>query len=77
MAYGMVGTVYQNKVKVMRADLLDLDFNFEDILKLGNISVFGNISNLLTFQFWLHLSFSSISVLVTFQFWWHFRFGDI
>ena len=43
MAYGVGGTVYQNKVKVMRADLLDFDLNFEDILKFGNILVFGNI----------------------------------
>ena len=66
MIHGVGWTVYQNKVKVRRADLLDFDFNFEDIFRLGNISVFGNILNLLTYQFWLHLSFSSISVMVTF-----------
>ena len=35
-----------NKTKVIRADLLDLDLDFEDIIKSGNISV------LITFQFW-------------------------
>ena len=35
-----------NKTKVISADLLDLDFDFEDIIMFGNISV------LVTFQFW-------------------------
>ena len=39
-----------NKTKVIRANLLDLafalDFYFEDIFRFGNISV------LVTFQFW-------------------------
>ena len=34
-----------NKTRVISADLLDLDFDFEDIVMLGNISV------LVTFQF--------------------------
>ena len=34
-----------NKTKVISADLLDLDFDFEDIIMFGNISV------LVTFQF--------------------------
>ena len=29
----------QNKTKVISADLLDLDFDFEDIIMFGNISV--------------------------------------
>ena len=41
---------YLNKTKVIRADLLDFDFDFdfdfEDIIRFGNISV------LVTFQFW-------------------------
>ena len=53
-----------NKTKVIRADLLDfafdLDFYFEDIFRFGNISV------LVTFQFWWHFSFDDILVLVTF-----------
>ena len=36
-----------DKTKVISADLLDLDFDFEDI-----IFMFGNISVLVTFQFW-------------------------
>ena len=64
-----------NKTKVVRADLLDLDFDFEDIFRFGNIS--GEISVFVTFQFWQNLSFGDISVLVTFQFWRHFSFGDI
>ena len=35
-----------NKTKVISADLLEFDFDFEDIIMLGNISV------LVTFQFW-------------------------
>ena len=38
--------LYDNKTKVISADLLDLDFDFEDIIMFGNISV------LLTFQYW-------------------------
>ena len=34
-----------NKTKVISADLLDLDFDFKDIIMFGNISV------LVTFQF--------------------------
>ena len=34
-----------NKTKVISANLLDLDFHFEDIIMFGNISV------LVTFQF--------------------------
>ena len=53
-----------NKTKVIRADLLDfafdLDFNFEDIIRFGNISV------LVTFQFLWHFSFDDILVLETF-----------
>ena len=59
------------KTKVIKADLLDfyfdIDFYFEDIIRFGNISV------LVTSQFWCHFSlsdsFSAITVLVTFQFW--------
>ena len=40
--------------KVISADLLDLDFDFEDIIKVGDISV------LVTFQFWWHISFDDI-----------------
>ena len=40
-----------NKTKVISADLLDLDFDFEDI-----IIMFGNISVLVTFQFWWNSS---------------------
>ena len=36
----------QNKTKVISADLLDFDFDFEDIIMFGNISV------LVTFHFW-------------------------
>ena len=37
-------TVRLNKTKVISADLLDLDFDFEDIIIMfGNISVFNNI----------------------------------
>ena len=36
----------QNKTKVISANLLDFYFDFEDIIILGNISV------LVTFQFW-------------------------
>ena len=53
-------THYKNKTKVISADLLDLDFDFKDIIMFGNISV------LVTFQFWWHFSFDKISVLVTF-----------
>ena len=35
-----------NKTKVISADLFDLDLDFEDIIMFGNISV------LVTFQFW-------------------------
>ena len=35
-----------NKTKVVSADLLGFDFDFEDIFMFGNISV------LLTFQYW-------------------------
>ena len=35
-----------NKTKVISADLLSFDFDFEDIFMFGNISV------LLTFQYW-------------------------
>ena len=45
-----VSIIKRNKTKVIRANLLefafDLDFNFEDIFRFGNISV------LLSFQFW-------------------------
>ena len=53
-----------NKTKVFRADLLDLDLylDFEDIIRFGNISV------LITFQFWWQFSFDDITVLVTIQF---------
>ena len=37
--------IIQNKTKVISADLLDFDFDFEDIIMFGNISV------LVTFQF--------------------------
>ena len=37
---------YENKTKVISANLLDLDFDFEDI------NMFGNTSVLVTFQFW-------------------------
>ena len=51
-----------NKTKVIRADLLDfafdLDLNFEDIFRYGNISV------LLSFQFWCHFSLDDMLVLV-------------
>ena len=71
-----------NKTGVIRADILDLNFDFEDIIRFGNISVFG------TCQFWWHLwfvkfqflwqfSFGDNSVLVKLQFWWHFSVGDI
>ena len=39
--------VQQNKTKVISADLLDFDFDLEDI-----IVMFGNISVLVAFQFW-------------------------
>ena len=35
-----------NKAKAIRANLLDLDFDFEDMFRFGTISV------LVTFQFW-------------------------
>ena len=38
--------INENKTKVISADLLDLYFDFDDI------SMFGNISVLVTFQFW-------------------------
>ena len=60
-----------NKTKVISADLLDFDFEFEEIF------MFGNISILLTFPYKWHFSFDKILVLVTIHFWWNFSFGDI
>ena len=37
LKHGGGWTVYQNKVKVIWADLLDFDFNFQEILRFGNI----------------------------------------
>ena len=45
-----------NKTKVISANLLD--FDFDDIIMFGNISV------LVTFQFWWHFSFDDILVFV-------------
>ena len=45
-------TEKDNKTKVISADLLNLDFDFEDI-----IIMFGNISVLVKFQFWWNSSF--------------------
>ena len=59
--------IYLNKTKVIRADLLDLnldlDFDFEEIFRFCDISVFA------TFQCLGPSSFGDFSVLVTFQLW--------
>ena len=55
--------LFRNKTKVISADLLDFDFDFEDITMLCNISV------LVTFQFWCHFSFDKLLVLRTIVFW--------
>ena len=55
--------VKENKTKVISANLLDSDFDFEDIIMFGNISV------LVTFQFSEQFSFVDISALLIFQFW--------
>ena len=39
--------------------------------------MYGNISVLVTFQFWWHFGLGDNSVLVKLQFWWHFKFGYI
>ena len=57
-------TVYlQIQNKVISANLFNFDFDFEDTIMFGNISV------LVTFWFWGHFSFDEISVLGTIQFW--------
>ena len=43
----MVSARKLNKTKVISADLLDFNFDFEDI-----IIMLGNISVLVNFQFW-------------------------
>ena len=55
------GLLNTNKTKVISADLLD--FDLEDIIMFGNISV------LVTLQFWWPFSFDKIQDLVTLQFW--------
>ena len=53
----LTNQIFNNKTKVIRADLLDLDLDldFEDIFKFCNISVMA------TFQFWEYFSFGDIS----------------
>jgi hypothetical protein len=41
-----------NKTKVIRADLLDFDLDFDLRTLLDLVHVLGNISVLVTFQFW-------------------------
>ena len=41
-----------NKTKVIRADLLDFDLDFDLRTLLDLVHVHGNISVLVTFQFW-------------------------